>query len=248
MIEASGILRPGNCPVAEVVFPSFGVFVSDRSVDRFPGPLDSTWAMIRASERFAALKGSRIPERSAISRVYPNRRQYAVHDFVGDQFSTTSTARPEKLARDDRKEPRRARRVVQSPTRPLCPVVHVRRYIAPSWLTSAGANRKARLIESKGLPSFRNWRFITLTFSRERFSSPLEAYLAGVSHMRRFLDQCRKSKLWKQGAKWAWKLEFHQDGYPHWHLLVEHRTKWTHRQLAKVGQCWGFGRAKTLRI
>ncbi len=204
-------------------------------------------SLVSASSQFHSNSGKRIPEISPLSRWTPSS-PYPVHDWIGDQFSTSSTARAEKSHLDDRKEPRRQRRSARSADRPLCPVIHVRRYTRPSWLTSSGVNLKRKIIERKGLPSFKNWRFITLTFSRERFPCPLEAYLAGSDHMRRFFEACRKANIWKRSAKWAWKLEFQADGYPHWHVLVDHRTKLTFKQLRKIGQLWGLGRANTERI
>lgn len=195
-------------------------------------------------------KGRKLSEHVPCPRTYQNKRSYAVHDFVAEQFSPSSTGRAEKLPVRDRKELRQGRRVASQSTRPPSPVIHVRRYEKASWLTSAGVNRKRRMIERKGLPCMKNWRFITLTVDRDKFPDPLAAYLHGCDHMRRFLEACRKNKLWKSTVKWAWKLEFHSDelGFPHWHLVVSHRLKLTHKQLAKIGELWGMGRAKTQRI
>ncbi|MEO5712529.1 MAG: hypothetical protein ABIT37_03495 [Luteolibacter sp.] len=213
------------------------------------GPCDSTWSMRLAHEASQLIKGKRIPDFTPSERSL-KRSPFPVIDYVTDQFSTSSTGRAEKLPPRDRKELRQRRRLSKRDSRPPCPVIHVRRYEKPSWLTSSGVNRKRKLIESKGLPSMKNWRFITLTVDREKFPCPLMAYLHGSDHMRRFLDLCRKNKIWKHSCKWAWKLEFQADwqGYPHWHLFVGHRMKLTHKQLAKINELWAMGRTSVERI
>ena len=84
----------------------------------------------------------------------------------------------------------------QSPAALRSRLVHVRSYTPPTWLTQAGVAKKRKAIERKGLPSFRNWRFITLTLDRDLFEDcPLAGYLEAKDHMRRFLHACRKAGL-----------------------------------------------------
>lgn len=175
---------------------------------------------------------------------------------VSYQLTPSSTARPEKSARGDRKELRRRAPDVDSSGGPS-PVIHVRRYSKASWLTSEGVARKVKKLEAKGIPCMKNWRFITLSLRRQQdeqdpslpwFEDPLEGYLVGLEHMRRFLEACRVAKLWRKGTPWSWKLEFHEDGFPHWHVPVGHKFKFTHRQLAKIRQLWGLGRTNVKRI
>ena len=43
------------------------------------------------------------------------------------------------------------------------------------------------------------------------------------------------------GEPWLWVLEFHLDGYPHWHVIVEHDGMIGHRRIAdrwSWGLCW----------
>lgn len=136
-------------------------------------------------------------------------------------------------------------------------VIHCRSYCIPSWFDSAGVAKKRKIIEAKGLPNFHNWRFITLTFSRGEKDSdgvyaggltPLAAYLAGSDYMRRFLDKARKAGLWDADAKWCWKFEFQKDGWPHWHLLVDQRKKYTFDQLRQLTELWTFGRVDVQRV
>lgn len=127
-------------------------------------------------------------------------------------------------------------------SRPLSPVIHVRAYRRASWVTGEGVARKRKLIENKGLPRMHGWRFITLTIDPERFENPLEAYQFGSDHMRRFLYAARKAGLWTNKSKWAWKLEFQANGWPHWHLLVERRKRMTSEDFRTIGRLWGLGR------
>ncbi|RYD43249.1 MAG: hypothetical protein EOP85_10365 [Verrucomicrobiaceae bacterium] len=160
----------------------------------------------------------------------------------------SSTATAEKLLVGDRKEQRQKRRSGSVSDRPLSPVIHVRRYQKPSWLTSHGVNRKRKMIEAKGLPNMTNWRFITLTVDRTKFPDPLQAYLHGADRLRRFMEAGRKLKLWKSDTKWAWKFEFQGDGFPHWHFFIGSRFKYTRKQLEQVKEIWGMGRTEVQRI
>jgi len=123
--------------------------------------------------------------------------------------------------------------------------VQVRAYNPPNWFTAAGVNRKRRQIELRGLPSFFQWRFITLTIDPKPFTargeSAVHAYLAGKERMRRFLDLARDAKLWKVSEKWAWKLEFHRNGWPHWHLLVGRTEKMSQEEIDLVRELWALG-------
>ena len=64
----------------------------------------------------------------------------------------------------------------------------------PSWFTARGALAKRRMMERRGLPSFRGWLFVTFTVNRNPFDGgidcPETAYLEG------------KEKLWRT----IWRL------------------------------------------
>jgi hypothetical protein len=126
--------------------------------------------------------------------------------------------------------------------------LHVRSYRGPDWFTTAGVLKKRKMIEAKGLPSFRLWRFLTLTFSRKRFDDPLTAYLAGKAKLRKFMHAAREAGLWKSDAKWCWKLEFQKDGWAHWHLLVERRERFCWTDFKTLNRLWGFGRVNVRMI
>jgi hypothetical protein len=110
-------------------------------------------------------------------------------------------------------------------------------------------NKKRAAIERKGLPGFRNWRFITLTLDREQFEGcPLSGYLAGKDRMRRFLKMCRDAGLWAQDEKWAWKMEFQSDGWSHWHLLVGRTRRFTEAEMKQISRFWSLGRVSVERV
>ncbi|BCU78898.1 hypothetical protein llg_36130 [Luteolibacter sp. LG18] len=105
------------------------------------------------------------------------------------------------------------------------------------------------MIEAKGLPDFTNWRFITLTVNPDLFQDdPCSAYIVARKRMRKFLAACRDAGLWSDSARWCWKLEFQKNGWPHWHLLVERKTKMREDEMKAVGVLWQLGRANVERV
>jgi hypothetical protein len=126
--------------------------------------------------------------------------------------------------------------------------VHVRAYRGRDWWSAPGVLKNRKRIEKLGLPSFKDWRFITLTLDREGFESPLAGYLAGKERLRRFMTAARKAGLWSSSHKWAWKLEFQKDGWAHWHLLVGRTSKMTEAELGQVGSLWALGRTNVERV
>lgn len=120
--------------------------------------------------------------------------------------------------------------------------IHCRQYKRPNWFTAQGVHLKRKLIEARGMPSLKRWRFITLTFDPDKFESPLAAFLWGRSRMRYFLKTCRDCRLWSHDAKWCWKLEFQENGWPHYHLLVGRTRKFSEHEMAKLTELWAGGR------
>lgn len=133
---------------------------------------------------------------------------------------------------------------VPSPEPPGAPsdVIHVCKYSPPNWWSPEGVAKKRRIIERRGLPDFHSWRFVTLTLNRELFDGPLDGYLVGKDHMRRFMVAARLACLWAKTARWCWKLEFQADGWPHWHLLVERTEKMSVEEMETLGKLWALGR------
>lgn len=127
--------------------------------------------------------------------------------------------------------------------------IHLRFQDGPNWHSPRGVYKKRRIIEKKGLPDFKGRRFITLTLDPDLFGGcPESAYLAGKEHMRRFLEAGRVHGLWLRQAWWAWKLEFQQSGWAHWHLILDRKNKFSYGQLRKMHEIWGLGRTNVRRI
>lgn len=232
-------------------------------VDLYPVPSVAVVAMLQARERFQFIKGKAVAPFTSRGRFGLVPLKYGdisrpdltnlTDDAVLSRYEalTTSAGASEKLVQHNEKQksPRReaGSSVHPDSSRRVSDSIHVRSYHRPSWFSSIGVSKKRKRIEAKGLPSFHNWRFITLTFSRvdhdgnQLWSGPLEAYLAGSDRMRRFLHEARKAGIFKKDAKWCWKLEFHADGWPHWHLLIERKSKVKPLQWDHLRKLWGFG-------
>lgn len=118
-------------------------------------------------------------------------------------------------------------------------------YYSESWFTAEGARLKARRLQQAGMPDMLNWRFITLTIAT-RDMTPVEAYHLGKQRMRRFLGRMRKAL--QRDFKWCWKLEFHEDGFPHWHMPLEYLERIPPEMLPEIESWWGLGRVKIQRI
>lgn len=127
--------------------------------------------------------------------------------------------------------------------------VQIRPYTAPNWVTPRGVELKRREIERKGLPVFKHCLFMTLTVP-EAVSSPKKAYEIGKDRLRRFLARFRKAI--GRDFPWAWKLEFQENGYPHWHLIIGYKKripKNVFRDVAaSIAQWWGLGITNIQRL
>jgi len=118
-------------------------------------------------------------------------------------------------------------------------------YASESWFTAEGARTKLRRLERAGLPNFKNWRFITLTMENHT-GHPFAAYEKGKGRLRRFLA-CFRKAIGRE-FRWCWKLEFHDDGFAHWHLLVEYTKRIPSDFFPVVESWWGLGRVNVRRV
>jgi hypothetical protein len=123
--------------------------------------------------------------------------------------------------------------------------MQLQHYTPESWFTAEGARLKAARLQRSGLPDMTNWRFITLTVAT-RAISPAEAYKRGKERIRRFLARFRDAI--GRSFLWCWKLEFHEDGYAHWHLLVQYTQRIPEEQLPELEKWWGLGRVNVKRV
>jgi len=118
-------------------------------------------------------------------------------------------------------------------------------YASESWFTAEGARCKLRRLQRAGLPDFRNWRFMTLTMANHS-GHPFDAYTRGKDRLRRFLARFRRAVGYS--FRWCWKLEFHDDGFAHWHLLIEYTKRIPREFLIDLEQWWGLGRVNVRRV
>ena len=120
-------------------------------------------------------------------------------------------------------------------------------YRPETWFSLEGARMKKRRLELAGIPNLRDWRFITLTIALRNIT-PTQAYEKGCARMRRFLARFRKAI--GRDFLWCWKLEVHadEDGYPHWHLLIDYRKKIPMEIFERLTKWWGLGRVDVRRV
>lgn len=119
--------------------------------------------------------------------------------------------------------------------------MEVRHYNPSNWFTQEGVWKKRRELEKKGVPNMRKWRFITLTLDQDRIEGgPVEGYFAGKDRLRRFVGLVRDHFGGKVSG--CWKLEFHANGWPHWHMLISIRRKLSHQEMRLLSRWWNLGR------
>jgi len=118
-------------------------------------------------------------------------------------------------------------------------------YYRETWFTPEGARLKYLKLRAKGLPSLADWRFITLTVA-DREASPEVVYLRGKDRLRVFTRWWRETL--GRDVLWCWKLELHEDGYPHWHMLVDYRKRIPTEFFCEVEAAWGLGRVNVKRV
>lgn len=123
--------------------------------------------------------------------------------------------------------------------------VEIRPYNPSNWFEPKGVFRKRGEIEKKGLPVFQRCKFVTLTID-PRHGGHVDTYEIGKARIRRFLDKFRKAFECKM--PWAWKLEFQENGYAHWHLIIDYK-EWISPEYFEVfNRWWGLGRVNVKGI
>jgi len=126
-------------------------------------------------------------------------------------------------------------------------VITLEAYRPETWFSQDGARIKKRRLQLSGIPTLKNWRFFTLTIALRNIT-PTEAYERGSDRMRRFLARFRKAI--GREFLWCWKLEVHadEDGYPHWHLLIDYQKKIPLEIFERLTKWWGLGRVDVRRV
>lgn len=110
-----------------------------------------------------------------------------------------------------------------------------------TWCPSCSKNSGVKRFADRIKPwDYRYVRQIVLTIDREQFESPLDAYLTITQ--KKYIPALLRELTRRDGIEvvdWAWALEWHRDGYPHWHLFVLQN---------KQGQAGMIGQANISRI
>lgn len=128
--------------------------------------------------------------------------------------------------------------IVRNGEKSLGSGIEVVPYQPCNWYSEIGAQKKLFQLKNKGLPNFYNWRFVTLTVDPLKFNSAQSAYEYIKQRMRYFIRDL-KGFLDVQTLRYAWKLEFQENGMPHWHMLIDYRKSINVHELTRL---WKHGR------
>lgn len=116
-------------------------------------------------------------------------------------------------------------------------------YLPHSWWHPEGRRSMVKRLEAKGFPPLWGWLFLTLTIDRDQFSDEVTAYEHGVDRIRRVVHRLREAGY--PIARYFFKFELQEDGWPHWHVGLDCR-EFIHND--EVWDAWGLGFTKTLRV
>jgi hypothetical protein len=134
--------------------------------------------------------------------------------------------------------------IVRTHKKTLEDFIEVVPQVPANWYTNEGAKKKFHLLEKKGLPSFYNWRFLTLTIDKDKFKSNQSAYEYVKPRLRYFIRDLKKF-LGVSDLQYLWKLEFQENGNPHWHMIINYQKPICITTLFNI---WGFGYIDIQRI
>jgi hypothetical protein len=125
----------------------------------------------------------------------------------------------------------------------------LRPYNPASWFHPKGIYKVLARLNPK-LPNVEGKLFLTFTFNRHLFANESLAFDHGRDRLRRIFYQLRKGVVWEGkrhviDAPYCIKLEFHADGWPHFHAIFLTR-RFLPAQL--LNELWSNGRAQVGRI
>lgn len=122
--------------------------------------------------------------------------------------------------------------------------IEVSPFIPTNWYTEQGAKKKMFALEKKGLPDFNNWRFLTLTVDQLKFQSSKSAY-EYIKPRMRFFIRSLKQFINEPDLQYCWKLEFQENGFPHWHMLINYKKPIC---VQKIFNLWDYGYVKIEQV
>ena len=125
----------------------------------------------------------------------------------------------------------------------------VKDYVPQSWFHAKGVHKVVNRIKPK-LPNVSGSLFLTLTFDPSKFPDAETAFEAGRDRIRRMFYRLRNGLEWEGKhiclkAPYCVKVEFHRNGWAHFHLIFLTRRFLPAEMLNKL---WGFGRVNVKRI
>lgn len=122
--------------------------------------------------------------------------------------------------------------------------VYRRSWLDPRSVRQVAAAFHSRLTKRVGK---KRMLFVTLTYDQRLFDSPLDAYRTSSEHRHipRFIERLSKQTGIDLTGRWIRKLEFQDNSWPHYHLLID-----THRYIDQkvIEECWGHGYARCERM
>ncbi|HVU38007.1 MAG TPA: hypothetical protein VHC95_06705 [Opitutales bacterium] len=122
-------------------------------------------------------------------------------------------------------------------------------YIPASWHDPRGLRKILRRLLPR-LPDVSGGLFLTLTFDRNLFADAGSAHDTGRPQIRKVMEKLREGvtwngKLYRIKAAYCVKVEFHNDDWPHYHLILLTRRYVPVELLAEL---WGNGICHVRRI
>jgi len=127
---------------------------------------------------------------------------------------------------------------------------HILRPFYPvSWFHPVGIHKVLARLKPK-LPDVGGCLFITLTFNPALFDNPSLAFETGRDRLRRIFYKLRRGIQWEGkhyliDAPYCVKVEFHQNGWAHFHIIFLTRRFLPGELLTEL---WGYGRPNVRRI
>lgn len=109
-------------------------------------------------------------------------------------------------------------------------------YCPANFFTGIGAWKKRRDLRRRGLPDLKDAKLLTLTVDPKCYPHPADAFEKGRNHLPTFMYRLRQEL--GEHVEYLWRLEFHRNGYPHWHVLIVYKPKIDPDLLRKH---WGKG-------
>lgn len=129
------------------------------------------------------------------------------------------------------------------------PECELREYAPPSWFSERGRYKLLKKLVPR-LPDVEGRLFLTFTLDPQRYDDPSSAFDHSRDRLRRLFHRLRKGVEWKGrihliDAPYAVKVEFHKNGWAHFHVIFL-----TRRFLpgALLNKLWDLGRTNVKRI